>query len=109
MLSIIARNTIYITKITSQLKLSKKVSVNNCEESAVSSGAMGAQTAVFFLCESCHWCATYLEKSRFQFMSDCPSCSGDLISSFPILPTESFKFGYNDRRGVELDFERREP
>jgi hypothetical protein len=26
------------------------------------------------------------------------------MSSFPILPNESFIFNYNDKRGVELEF-----
>ncbi len=77
-------------------------------ESAMGSGLSSVQAPVFFLCESCHWCATYLEKLRFVDRGDCPNCSSDLISSFPILPTESFRFEYSDKRGVELDFRRRE-
>jgi hypothetical protein len=31
-------------------------------------------------------------------------CLNRKMSSFPILPNESFTFNYNDKRGVELGF-----
>ena len=31
-------------------------------------------------------------------------CLNTEMSSFPILPNESFTFNYNDKRGVELAF-----
>ena len=49
-------------------------------------------------------CSTYFDKSRLP-TEKCPSCLNDVeMSSFPILPNESFTFNYNDKRGVELEF-----
>jgi len=67
----------------------------------------GSQPPVFLLCESCHWCATYLDKARLSMDNQCPHCSSDMLSSFPILSTEAFTFDYSETRGVELEFRRR--
>ncbi len=58
---------------------------------------------VFVLCETCHWCATYFDKSRVP-SNKCPICGNTSISTFPILPNEEFTFDYSERRGVELEF-----
>jgi hypothetical protein len=62
---------------------------------------------IFILCETCHWCATYLDKSRLLHADKCPMCLKTEISSFPILPNESFTFDYTQRHGVELEFKPR--
>lgn len=61
--------------------------------------------SIFMLCETCFWCATYLEKTKV--VDRCPICSAAVLSSFPIMPDESFVFNYDAKRGVELDFGRR--
>jgi hypothetical protein len=61
--------------------------------------------SIFMLCETCYWCATYLDKTRV--VEKCPACSSIVLSSFPIMPDESFVFSYDAKRGVELDFGRR--
>jgi hypothetical protein len=61
--------------------------------------------SIFMLCETCYWCATYLDKARV--IDKCPMCSAAMLSSFPIMPDESFVFSYDSKRGVELDFGRR--
>lgn len=61
--------------------------------------------SIFMLCESCYWCATYLDKTKV--VDKCPICSATVLSSFPIMPDESFVFSYDTKRGVELDFGRR--
>jgi hypothetical protein len=62
--------------------------------------------SIFVLCESCHWCGTYLNKSYLP-ADKCPHCFGIELSTFPILPDEAFTFNYNEKRGVELFFGRR--
>jgi predicted Zn-ribbon and HTH transcriptional regulator len=64
---------------------------------------------VFMLCDTCYWCATYLDKTRIPTENKCPQCNANNneLSSFPILPNESFTFIYNDKRGVELEFKAR--
>jgi hypothetical protein len=64
---------------------------------------------IFVLCESCYWCATYLNKTRLPIGDACSQCSTvDEFSSFPILSNESFTFDYNHKRGVELEFKSRD-
>jgi hypothetical protein len=63
----------------------------------------GSIEDIFFLCETCYWCATYFDKSRLP-TEKCPMCLNRKMSSFPILPNDSFTFNYNDKRGVELEF-----
>jgi hypothetical protein len=63
----------------------------------------GLVDSVFVLCETCHWCATYFDKSRVP-SNKCPICGNTSISTFPILPNEEFTFNYNEKRGVELEF-----
>lgn len=88
------------------MKMSNGPSVSNNKESNPSVRKLGSQPPVFVLCESCHWCATFLDKTRLP-SNECPHCSSDMLSSFPILPTEAFTFDYSEKRGVELQFRRR--
>jgi len=64
---------------------------------------------VFILCDTCYWCATYFDKTRISREKKCPQCNANNneLSSFPIMPNESFIFDYNDKRGVELEFKLR--
>jgi hypothetical protein len=63
----------------------------------------GSVEDIFILCETCHWCATFFDKSRLP-TDTCPLCSNIEISSFPILPNEEFAFNYSEKRGIQLDF-----
>ena len=41
----------------------------------------------------------------------CPQCKNtrdNELSSFPVMPNESFTSDYNDKLGVEMEFKRRE-
>jgi hypothetical protein len=67
------------------------------------SNQYGSMDSIFVLCETCHWCATYLDKSRVP-NDRCVVCRSTAISTFPILPNEEFTFAYSEKRGVELDF-----
>jgi hypothetical protein len=64
---------------------------------------------VFVLCDTCYWCATYFDKTRTPRENKCTQCNANNneLSSFPIMPNESFIFDYNDKRGVELEFKAR--
>ena len=56
---------------------------------------------IFILCDRCYWCATYLGNTRIQADNNCPQCNANSneLTSFPIMPNESFAFSYN--RNVE--------
>lgn len=50
--------------------------------------------AVFILCNTCYWCATYLDKTRIPMDNICPQCNTNTneLSSMPIMQNESFIF-----------------
>ena len=68
-----------------------------------------SSTPVFILCDRCYWCATYFNNTRIQAGNNCPQCNANSneLTSFPIAANESFTFGYNQKRGVELEFKHR--
>lgn len=81
-------------------------------------GRLTPQSApVFILCERCHWCATYLDTNRLlkekgvdeDNSKICPRCDSiDSLSSLPILSNESFTFDYAVKRGIVLQFRKRD-
>jgi len=68
-----------------------------------------SSSPIFVLCDSCYWCATYFDKTKVPIDNICPECSvnNNELTSFPIMSNESFTFGYNEKRGVELEFKPR--
>jgi hypothetical protein len=62
---------------------------------------------IFILCDTCYWCATYVDNTRIPAGNKCPECNANNaeLTIFPIASKESFTFDYNDKRGVELEFE----
>ena len=68
-----------------------------------------SSTPVFILCDICYWCATYFSNARIPTDNICPQCNtnSNQLTSFPIVLNESFTFGYNERRGIELEFKHR--
>ena len=60
----------------------------------------------FVLCEKCYWCATFFKASEPKELG-CFMCTSKELSSFPIMPDESFTFGYDEKKGLEFDFRRR--
>jgi hypothetical protein len=65
--------------------------------------------AIFILCDTCHWGATYFDKNRLPREDRCPQCNANNyeLTSFPIMSNESFTFDYNDKHGVEFEFKPR--
>jgi hypothetical protein len=64
---------------------------------------------IFVLCDFCYWCATFVDKTKIPADNVCPGCgvNNNELTSFPIAFNESFSFGYDDTRGVELEFKPR--
>jgi rubrerythrin len=60
----------------------------------------------FLLCESCFWCASSIYLVSMDWI--CPVCSrnnnNNKVESIPIQNNEIYKFDYNQRRGVILEF-----
>jgi len=62
--------------------------------------------SIFLLCNKCLWSATYFDKNRLPYENTCPLCrnNNDKLSSFPVMPNESFAFSYDVKRGLEIEF-----
>jgi hypothetical protein len=59
----------------------------------------------FLLCNSCFWCASYYHNSSDKNrITKCPGCYSDELESMPISSREVYKFDYNPRRGITLEF-----
>ena len=57
----------------------------------------------FLLCESCFWCASSIYLVNMDWI--CPVCNNsNKIESIPIQNNEIYKFDYNQRHGVILEF-----
>jgi rubrerythrin len=57
----------------------------------------------FLLCESCFWCASSIYLVSMDWI--CPVCNNsNKIESIPIQNNEIYKFDYNQRYGVILEF-----
>jgi hypothetical protein len=59
---------------------------------------------IFILCDTCYWSATYFTQFMLPAEDRCPSCQNTELSSFPILPNESFISNYSEKTGLELEF-----
>ena len=59
---------------------------------------------IFILCDSCLWSATFFGNMLLPEGGRCPNCQNTELSSFPILPNESFVINHGGKRGVELRF-----
>ena len=104
----------------------RSITSSNCVERSVGkssnvkhdNASLIPQSApVFIICERCHWCATYLDANRIlqeeKVDNDnnkiCPRCDTfDSLSSLPILSDESFTFDYSVKRGIVLQFKKRD-
>lgn len=68
----------------------------------------------FLICNSCYWSASYfgidyleeeiLSKSLSSYVLDCHICKSGNTDLIPILTDESFRIGYNQTRGMEIEF-----
>jgi hypothetical protein len=67
--------------------------------------------SIFLVCDRCLWTATCLNKKYLEELSEiseteytCPVCNQDQLSSFPIVPIDSFTYTHSKTRGIELTF-----
>lgn len=57
----------------------------------------------FLLCNSCFWCASYLNLRGYD-VSECPSCKESTIERMPLSANDVYSFDYNQVTGVILEF-----
>ena len=67
----------------------------------------------FLLCPSCFWCASCLPSQMLRTMTiskdsaslaKCPSCIEGNLESVPVAENEEYKFDYDIKRGVTMEF-----
>ena len=67
----------------------------------------------FLLCPSCFWCASCLPYQMLRTMAvannsaslaKCPSCIEGNIESVPVVENEEYKFDYDIKRRVTMEF-----
>jgi hypothetical protein len=57
----------------------------------------------FLLCNSCFWCASYLNLSSFEVI-ECPSCKENTVERMSLSANDVYLFDYNRVTGVILEF-----
>lgn len=62
---------------------------------------------VFALCKSCFWCASILYGDVRPFRT-CPTCMNYELEFMPLSIDETYKFDYDKRHGVTLEFIQRD-
>jgi hypothetical protein len=65
----------------------------------------------FLICQSCFWCASYISPPIYRRMTEetiakCPSCIRGNVESLPIAQNEKYRFEYDTKRGVSMEFSR---
>jgi hypothetical protein len=75
------------------------------EKTAASPTARISKKIDFLLCNSCFWCASYLNLSNFGVI-ECPSCKEGTIERMPLSANDVYLFDYNRVTGgrVILEF-----
>jgi hypothetical protein len=66
-----------------------------------------SEETYFLLCQSCFWCVSYspqIHNRATKQVTKCPSCIGGDIESLPIANNEEYRFGYDTKRGVTMEF-----
>jgi hypothetical protein len=67
----------------------------------------------FVICQSCFWCASCFPSQVLGTIAaaedstsppKCPSCIEGNIESIPIAENENYRFDYNTKRGVVMEF-----
>lgn len=61
----------------------------------------------FLLCNSCFWCASYLNLRSSFIVVQCPLCKENAIEWIPISSNDAYSFDYNPVTGVIVEFSNR--
>jgi hypothetical protein len=84
-------------------KQGEKYLINRDDQSLIPS------SPIFVLCDSCYWCATFVDKTKIPADNVCPHCgaNNNELTSFPVASNESFTVNHNKKRGLEFEFKPR--
>ena len=66
----------------------------------------------FIICQSCFWCASCLSSQILSTIAEtndfpllkCPSCIDGNTESIPIAENEGYRFYYDTKRGLTMEF-----
>jgi hypothetical protein len=59
----------------------------------------------FLLCGSCFWCASHFNNTGNTITTTkCPSCDNNKVQSIPLSDNEFYKFDYDPKHAVTLQF-----
>ena len=64
---------------------------------------LSKEYASFVICKNCIRCASYLSSNLFG-AENCSNCSLDMLEAIPLESNEKFKVGYDQKRGLTLEF-----
>jgi hypothetical protein len=54
------------------------------------------------------WCASYLRRNYGTTISKCPTCNKSRVESIPISDNDVYRFDYDPKRGITLEFSKLE-
>lgn len=60
----------------------------------------------FLICKSCLWSSSSYLLNNIDKFSRCLICHQDEIESLPLSDDEVYKFDYNSKRGISLEFKK---
>jgi len=81
----------------------------NAEENAIMTKNEMPPKVDFLICQSCLWCASCIFSNVYKGITEqtivkCPSCTRGDIESLPIAQNERYRFHYDTKRGVTMEF-----
>jgi hypothetical protein len=86
---------------------SRHYSLNNITPKVMTSNKAIVKEIHLLLCGSCFWCASYFNIGRVT-NAKCPSCNNDdRLESMPVSYDEVYKFDYDQKRGITLEFSKK--
>ena len=102
----------YALNVTLKLRAEQVANADNLAK------ILGSKTRIyeeitFVICQSCFWCASCMSSRILITMgagdisaslAKCPSCIEGNIESIPIAKNENYRFDYNAKRGVTVEF-----
>jgi|SRR5918992_1019137 hypothetical protein len=116
------QNNYYTLSVTLKIKAEEVGSIRSIQNENIADGFIERKTRIsdeiyFLICQSCFWCASYIGPKMFSRMTEaatknnaaaaittCPSCIEGNIESLPITQNKGYKFDYDIKRGVILEF-----
>jgi hypothetical protein len=100
----------YTLNVTLKIKAEEEVSSRCIVESNLNNISGRISDEIYFLlCQSCFWCASYTSPLLYKRMTKetitkCPSCNEENLESLPIAENEKYRFDYDTKRGVTMEF-----